>query len=484
MSSILTNLSAITAVQNLAATQKSLADVQNQISTGLSVSSAKDNAAYFSIAQTMRTSVSNLSAVSSSLNLGSSVVSTATAATNQITSILQQISSNLVTAKSNLGNTTTQSYLQTAITALNQQLASIVSSASFNGTNLLDGSAGASVSFVSGITGSGANTNVNSLTINTSGTNLNGSAYTGTDVKISNAFTAAANLAAATTANTTAQANLSLATSANNSAASALSTAIGNLTSADLGNGTVASGAGDAAFQAAFGVHATLSNNVISGIDANSLAGALVGAGSDATITLSPPNTYPNTGPAGATVSTYANGATGGGTLGALFGANATKTSTAGAAGSIAQLAVAATVALGSATANNANAQSALSPAETSTYNQIANGALFSVGQISLNSNTTAAQIDAYIKQVGTAVTSVNTAAEQLGAASKQIDLQTTYISSLSGSLTQGVGSLVDADMNEASTRLSALQTQQQLGVQALSTANQNSQLILKLFQG
>ena len=49
--------------------------------------------------------------------------------------------------------------------------------------------------------------------------------------------------------------------------------------------------------------------------------------------------------------------------------------------------------------------------------------------------------------------------------------------------LTSGVGSLVDADMNVASTRLQALQTQQQLGIQALSMANNNSQLILKLFQ-
>jgi flagellin len=49
--------------------------------------------------------------------------------------------------------------------------------------------------------------------------------------------------------------------------------------------------------------------------------------------------------------------------------------------------------------------------------------------------------------------------------------------------LTTGVSSLVDADMNEASTRLSALQVQQQLGIQALSIANSNTQLILKLFQ-
>jgi flagellin len=45
------------------------------------------------------------------------------------------------------------------------------------------------------------------------------------------------------------------------------------------------------------------------------------------------------------------------------------------------------------------------------------------------------------------------------------------------------VSSLVDADMNEASTRLQALQTQQQLGVQSLSISNQNTQMILKLFQ-
>jgi flagellin len=59
---------------------------------------------------------------------------------------------------------------------------------------------------------------------------------------------------------------------------------------------------------------------------------------------------------------------------------------------------------------------------------------------------------------------------------------QGTFTQTLSNSLTSGVGSLVDADMNQASTRLNALQTQQQLGIQSLSIANQNSQMILKLF--
>ena len=73
--------------------------------------------------------------------------------------------------------------------------------------------------------------------------------------------------------------------------------------------------------------------------------------------------------------------------------------------------------------------------------------------------------------------------AATLGQYSTTVSNQLTFTSSISDAITSGVGSLVDADMNVASTRLQALQTQQQLGIQALSTANQNSQLILKLFQ-
>ncbi len=485
MSSILTNMSAMSAVQSLAATQKSLASVQNEISTGLAVSSAEDNAAYYSIAQTMRTSVSNLSAVSSSLNLGSSVVSTATAATGQVTSILQSISADLVTAKSNVGNATTQSYLNTAITALNQQLGSIVSSASFNGTNLLDGSSGSSVSFVSGITGSGANTSISSLTIDTSGTNLNGAVYSGVDTSINAALTAASTLVQDQTAKSAAQATNADAISANSSAASALTSAVAALTYTQLGGGAaVTTSNSSAQFQAAFGVDATMtSGGLVQNIDANSVAGALLGTGTGVQAQLSIVSTAP--GSTGSTITSYTNGTSGGGTLGTLYGSSATNSTVAGggAVGSTDQIYTAAAAAVTTQTAAAANAKSTLNTTQLSTYNAVTNGALYTVGQISLGSSTTSAQIDAFIKQVGTAVTAVNTAAEQLGAASSQIDLQTTYISSLSNSLTSGVGSLVDADMNEASTRLSALQTQQQLGVQALSVANQNSQLILKLFQ-
>ena len=69
-----------------------------------------------------------------------------------------------------------------------------------------------------------------------------------------------------------------------------------------------------------------------------------------------------------------------------------------------------------------------------------------------------------------------------LGAPGAGKGTQAKFISTLSDNLTNGVSALVDADMNEASTRLQALQTQQQLGVQSLAIANQNSQMILKLF--
>ena len=84
---------------------------------------------------------------------------------------------------------------------------------------------------------------------------------------------------------------------------------------------------------------------------------------------------------------------------------------------------------------------------------------------------------------IDTAITRITAAGAALGGLKTNVDNQTTFVSALTDAITSGVGSLVDADMNDASTRLNALQTKQQLGVQSLSIANQNSQLILKLFQ-
>ncbi|RFZ88926.1 flagellin [Shinella sp. WSJ-2] len=74
-------------------------------------------------------------------------------------------------------------------------------------------------------------------------------------------------------------------------------------------------------------------------------------------------------------------------------------------------------------------------------------------------------------------------AASQLGSISMRIDLQEDFASKLTDAIDSGIGRLVDADMNEESTRLKALQTQQQLGIQALSIANSSAEGILTLFR-
>jgi flagellin len=92
-------------------------------------------------------------------------------------------------------------------------------------------------------------------------------------------------------------------------------------------------------------------------------------------------------------------------------------------------------------------------------------------------------KLDGYITQVTAGINSVASAAANLGAVKNRLATNTEFVKTLMDSVDRGVGQLVDADMNAESTRLQALQTQQQLGVQALSIANQNSQSILSLFR-
>jgi flagellin len=87
------------------------------------------------------------------------------------------------------------------------------------------------------------------------------------------------------------------------------------------------------------------------------------------------------------------------------------------------------------------------------------------------------------IRVVDSMFTQMTDAASNLGAVNKRISMQEDFVSNLQNAIDKGVGRLVDADMNEESTRLKALQTQQQLGIQALSIANSNSQNVLSLFR-
>jgi flagellin len=100
------------------------------------------------------------------------------------------------------------------------------------------------------------------------------------------------------------------------------------------------------------------------------------------------------------------------------------------------------------------------------------------------NSDDDIEDLEQMIAWVDGAVSKMTDSAASLGAVKQRVTLQQDFVASLMDAITRGVGTLVDADMNEESTKLQALQVQQQLGVQSLSIANQNSQNILALFKG
>ncbi|MFN6982059.1 MAG: flagellin [Brevundimonas sp.] len=84
---------------------------------------------------------------------------------------------------------------------------------------------------------------------------------------------------------------------------------------------------------------------------------------------------------------------------------------------------------------------------------------------------------------VDTAITTVTDALSTLGTQSKSLGRQITFVNKYQDALEAGVGNLVDADLAKESAKLTALQTKQQLGVQALSIANSASQTLLSLFR-
>ncbi|RST85847.1 flagellin [Aquibium carbonis] len=103
--------------------------------------------------------------------------------------------------------------------------------------------------------------------------------------------------------------------------------------------------------------------------------------------------------------------------------------------------------------------------------------------EIALTGTNTKEEIGAMVRAVDSILSQMTDAAADLGAAKKRVSLQNEFVTNLSDTISKGVGTLVDADMSQESTRLQALQVQQQLGIQALSIANGNSQTILSLFR-
>ena len=109
-----------------------------------------------------------------------------------------------------------------------------------------------------------------------------------------------------------------------------------------------------------------------------------------------------------------------------------------------------------------------------------ATGGLFGLDDMDV---TTDEGADAALTNIETLIGNSIDAAAEFGSVQGRIEIQRDFISSLTDSLKAGIGTLVDADMEEASARLQALQVQQQLGIQSLSIANQSPQSILALFR-
>ena len=136
--SVNTNAGAFAALQNLNQTQSELRTTQTQINTGLRVASAKDDAATFAIAQTLRGEVSGLQAVSSSLDRAQSTLDVAIAAGEAVSDLLIELKEKAVAAKDTGLDTSSRNSLNDDFKQLRDQITSIVQNAEFNGTNVVN----------------------------------------------------------------------------------------------------------------------------------------------------------------------------------------------------------------------------------------------------------------------------------------------------------------------------------------------------------
>ena len=140
MLSVNTNVGAMTALQYLNSTQAQMSAVQNAISTGMKVASAKDDGATYAIAQNMRGDVAGYTAVTDSLNRGMSAVDVAMSAGQSISDLLVEMKQKALSASNSSLDTASRQAMNQDFVALRDQITTIVKNAVFNGFNLVDGS--------------------------------------------------------------------------------------------------------------------------------------------------------------------------------------------------------------------------------------------------------------------------------------------------------------------------------------------------------
>jgi flagellin len=138
MLSVNTNPGALIALENLNQTSSSLQQAQNEVSTGLAVSSPEDNGAIWAIAQGERADETSLDAVKSSLQTGQSIIDVATSAGQTVSDLLTQMKETALAASDSSLDTNSRDALNTQFSALVNQINTAVTNADFNGVNLLN----------------------------------------------------------------------------------------------------------------------------------------------------------------------------------------------------------------------------------------------------------------------------------------------------------------------------------------------------------
>jgi flagellin len=139
MTSVNTNYGALVALQSLNQTTRELAQVQNRVNTGLKVASAKDNGAVFAIAEGQRARVASLGAVTDGIDRATSVIDVSLSAGEAIGDILKQLKEKAVAAQANDLSQDQRDALQADFNALRNQIDQIANGATFNGSNLVNG---------------------------------------------------------------------------------------------------------------------------------------------------------------------------------------------------------------------------------------------------------------------------------------------------------------------------------------------------------
>jgi flagellin len=146
--SVSNNPAALLALQNLNRTSDQLTQVQNQISTGLNVAEPQDNATAWANAQGQQAEVNSLGAVTSGLNRATSISDVALTAGQTVLTLLNQMKQQALSASDTQLDTTSRQAYNTDFAGALAQVTSAISGADFDGNNLLDGSQGVGMRFI------------------------------------------------------------------------------------------------------------------------------------------------------------------------------------------------------------------------------------------------------------------------------------------------------------------------------------------------